>query len=128
MGINSESKHLKDECFSCHLKEKVKIFVENSKRKNKMIIQFSNYCLFTSSIIGFPIIILRFLNNILGTSGKFMILRIVFMICMYFSQRIFDEKFYFFFQMEIEMLVFKMLRFRFDSHNSSRNYVLITFV
>ena len=68
MGIKPESKHFKDELLNFHLKEKVKIFVENSLRKMKMIITIQKLCLFTSSTIGFPIIILRFLNNILGIS------------------------------------------------------------
>ena len=33
MGIKTESKHFKDELLNFHLKEKVKLFVENSLRK-----------------------------------------------------------------------------------------------
>ena len=38
----------------------------------------------------------------------------------HFSQRIFNENNYFFFQMTGKTFIFQMLRFRIDSHNSSR--------
>ena len=126
MGINSESKHLKDERFSCPLKEKVKFFVENSLRKNVISEYFPEKRIF-QEFQQFPIGFVKnkyeFLSKILKNHS---FLSKIFD-SKHFPQRIFDENFYFFFQMTGKTFIFQMLRFRIDSHNSSRrNFTIIS--